>query len=334
MPRLQPERWTSLLIPFAVVSVMISILLWRAFADRPWLAVVAGLGAGVAFALLVTLMIVGHDTRLMVLREQNPDAVVVNVRRDPQLMRSLAAAREGVLDTTGVGWVFSMVVDRDGVTFYKGNGRPEPVIALPWSSIGAIEPGSVLARGEWGSSGYERLALVPSGESSGRIEFGVERLSPLTTSVGTMSEADLVQLAVRINEQRGLSSIASPSGALKGLESGPTAWSLTRLGPLPVSALGWVAQGIFLIGFVTVAVRGPLVVTLVTVAVSLALILLMFLRLRVAKTAAEREKAAGYTTLNGVNLAVEQRHPLTGVVIRAAGAPALSKQEFASLLGR
>lgn len=334
MPRLQPERWTSLLIPFAVVSVMISIFLWRAFADRPWLAVVAGLGAGVAFALLVILMIVGHDTRLMVLREQNPDAVVVNVRRDPQLMGSLAAARDGVLDTAGVGWVLSMVVDRDGVTFYKGNGRPEPLIALPWSSIGAIEPGSVLARGEWGSSGYERLSLVPSGESSGRIEFGVERLSPLTTSVGTMSEADLVLLAVRMNEQRGRRTVTSPSGALKGLDPGPTAWSLTRLGPVPVSAIGWVAQGIFVIGLATVVVRGPLVITVVASAVAVALIAVMILRLRVANKAAEREKAAGYTTLNGVNLSLEQRHPLTGVVIRGAGAPALGKQEFASLLGR
>lgn len=334
MPRLQPERWTSLLIVIGIITVVTTLFFLRSFGDRPWLAVVAGIGTGVAFFLLIMLMAAVHDTRLMVLRDRHPDAVVINVRRDPQLMAGLAAARDGMIDTTGVGWLLSLVVDREGLTFYKGSGRPKPVLTIPWSSIGDIGPGALLAKGEWGSAGYERLAVALVGESVGRLEFGVERVSRIATSAATMSEADLVLLAVRMNEQRGRRSVAAPSGALKGLDSGPTAWSLTRLGPFPVSVLGWVAQGIFLIGFVTLAVRGPLGVTLVSVAVSLALILVMFLRLRVVNKAAEREKAAGYTTLNGVNLAVEQRHPLTGVVIRAAGAPALGKQEFAAQLGR
>lgn len=334
MPRLQPERWTSLLTVVGIISVVTTLFFWRFFGDRPWLAVVAGLGTAVAFVLLIMLTAAAHDTRLMVLRDRHPDAVVVNVRRDPQLMAGLAAAREGALDTSGVGWLLSLVVDRDGMTFYKGTGRPETVATIPWSTIGDIEPGSVLAKGEWGSAGYERLAVSLTGESAGRLEFGVERVPRFATSAATMSEADLVLLAVRMNEQRGRRTVTSPSGALKGLDAGSTAWSLTRLGPFPVSALGWLAQGIFVVGLVAIVVRGPLLVTVVATAVSFALILVMFLRLRAVNTAAEREKASGYTTLNGVNLSLEQRHPLTGVVIRAAGAPALSKLEFASLLGR
>lgn len=334
MPRLQPERWTSLLISIAVVTVVMTIILWRGFADRPWLAFVAGLDTALAFLLLVILTAAAHDTRLMVLRDQHPDAVVVNIRRDPQLMASLAAARDGVLDTAGVGWLLSLVVDREGMTFYKGTGRPEAVVTIPWSVIGDIQPGVALAKGEWGSTGYERLAVVLIGETGGRIEFGVERVSRVPTSAANLGEADLVLLAVRMNEQRGRRPVGAPSGALKGLDTGPTAWSLTRLGPVPVSAIGWVAQGVFVIGLVTVVVRGPFVITLVAAGVAVALILLMLVRLRVVNKAAEREKASGYTTLNGINLAVEQRHPLTGVVIRAAGAPALSKQEFAALLGR
>ena len=57
-----------------------------------------------------------------------------------------------------------------------------------------------------------------------------------------------------------------------------------------------------------------------------------FLGVHSERVAMRRERAHGYTTLNGRELHVTQRHPTTGKILRAPGAMPLSDNVFDELL--
>ena len=90
---------------------------------------------------------------------------------------------------------------------------------------------------------------------------------------------------------------------------------------------------VFMVGLlVSVLFRLPWWISVGCLAAGLIALGLIALSARMTSAASARERAAGYTTLNGTELDLEQRHPVTGAVIRAAGAPALLRREFAELV--
>ncbi len=318
------------------MGAVIAFFVSRIPAVAVWVVVASGLATALAMFVLLMAIAVTSDSRLLALRSQFPDAVVVNIRRDPSLLNDLATATERVFETSRVGWLLSMVANRDGISFWTGKSSPSMLASIPWGAIGDIELSTPFKADTYGSMAYSRLRIeITSGSGSSRISFGVDRVTRGYSGFQSLDESQLLELAMSMNALRGRTTAPRTINTVKGLEPGPTAWSLSRFGPLPTLALSWVAQVIALIGVLGVVVlRAPILLLWITFGIALILYLAMAVRLKAAARAMDREKAAGYTTLNGGQLALEQRHPITGVVLRAPGARALSKQEFADHLGR
>ena len=122
---------------------------------------------------------------------------------------------------------------------------------------------------------------------------------------------------------------ANPNPALT---PGRTAWAAMNF---PFGSLRdkFLVVQVFMVGLlVSVLFRLPWWISVGCLAAGVIALGLVALSARMASAASARERAAGYTTLNGTDLDLEQRHPVTGAVIRAAGAPALLRREFADLV--
>jgi hypothetical protein len=100
--------------------------------------------------------------------------------------------------------------------------------------------------------------------------------------------------------------------------------------PLPITfatAFSTIAGWILLIVRGGSPIAGATFIALAVIAIVVSSITRFQLELAIA-----RERLAGFTTLNGADLELEQRHPHTGKVIREADEPALTKTEFATAL--
>lgn len=100
--------------------------------------------------------------------------------------------------------------------------------------------------------------------------------------------------------------------------------------PMPITftvVISTIASCILLIVRGGSPIAGVMFIVLAVIAIVIATITRFQLELAIA-----RERQAGYTTLNGADLELQQRHPRTGAVIRSAFEPALTKKEFAAAL--
>jgi hypothetical protein len=116
------------------------------------------------------------------------------------------------------------------------------------------------------------------------------------------------------------------------LVEGRTAWSARRLGFLSPSLKMLLAEAVGALAVLsTLSHWNPLIAQICwPLAVVIAVFTLVASSLE--RQATKRERAAGYTTLNGRELDLEQRHPHTGQVIRKANAKAIPTEKFNELL--
>lgn len=335
MPRLRSERW-PIAIGFGLVFGLIVLGTAGRLSENVPLAVMLPIGIGVALlvALLFLLAFIRDDTRALLLAARNPDAVVVNVRTDGAFLVDLTEGLGRILAVNRVGSLVTLVAGRDGLSFSSGFRSPTEIVSIPWTAVGEISLGQSFKPDGWGAVEYSRLRVQLLGDQPGSVSFGVERINRIPSSVMNRDEADLLDLATQINAQRGRAPAARTQGAHKGLDVTPTAWSLTRIGPVSLGALLVVAQGIAVIGFIIARATSNLDILWWALAVYGILLVIGLIRGRALLRASAAERRAAYTTMQRSHLDLEQRHPVTGVVIRAAGAPALTKQEFAALLAR
>lgn len=341
--RVLPQRWWTVLF-LTLFGAVIGAFLGARLNHEISMDIMPAAGIG---ALGMGLLAVGllasfapHDTRYLVLRDRSPEAIVIQALRDPDntsaLVELAAISSRSMLD---LRWTFSIAFDRSGIVVWDGGSDPKKVGAIPWSAVSATELGDAYRPTTFGSQPYYRLLIAfDVGEGSVTLPFGVSRVPRFLSRRFTLDENELADLAIRL---RALRDGREPSRARPvlshtpaGLTPGPTAWKLNRLGPLPTLWWGWVSQAAFLTAVLSLVLRLPGWVTWSAVAVSIVILAVMLLRARQAATASKREAYAGYTTLNGVSLALEQRHPVSGRVIRAADDRALTKAEFAEALAR
>ncbi|MBC7519360.1 MAG: hypothetical protein H7248_10875 [Microbacteriaceae bacterium] len=97
-----------------------------------------------------------------------PDALVINVARDPTLMLPLCAllgvdqiSSKRTFKTPAI----SIVLDEKAISFWQGRDSVEQVGALPWSDVESVSVG------EYGFGLY----------ASATIELGVRRSGPVVT---------------------------------------------------------------------------------------------------------------------------------------------------------
>jgi hypothetical protein len=184
---------------------------------------------------------------------------------------------------------------------------------------------------------YHQLRIVATDEDGDHeYQFGVEAPFRLGGQLFA-DEATVSEFAAAVQRVRGgPAAIVSPtySGLVSaGLTPGMTAFTSARISRR-VAVVVYTALGVVLAfamyGYV-VNHTEPRLWALVAIVASTIIRVPFF----IAQARSEsRERAAGYTTLNRQHLDVEQRHPVTGIVLRAAGAPPLTKDQFVQALGR
>jgi hypothetical protein len=342
VPQILPQRWWVVVFSVLFFGTIGAAVFGRGvFEAQGFFGVMraAGIGAlvGLALSALFVPLFLLHDNRLIVLRKRNPDGLVAQAVTDDQTIATLGRIADRPFLDVNVGRFFSAVFNSAGVSFWRGVREPELIVGLPWSVVTGVTLDDFYRPGGKNQPGYFRLRLEISqdGEPS-TMRFGIERVSNVPFSGNFYSEADIVATIERIEIVRG-GAVTRPqrpvrSNVSAGLVDGRSAWAAVRLFPVSPLTAVVAAQLVFAVWILALRFDWPTIVTIAALCLAAVLVGAIFIVGRIAIKATNREKAAGYTTLNGVHLSLEQRHPRSGVVIRSAGESALSKKEFAALL--
>jgi hypothetical protein len=343
MYRVLPVRWLQVLyfpLMFGLLGAVISIR-FAGSGVAPADAVIPGaigLGLGAFVALALLLSIVERDTRLLAVRAMLPHAIVVQAFRNDETADWLAELSKLLASQLAVKAIFTVAFDRSGVTVWSGARVPLKVVEIAWRDVVDVKLGDLKRIPGYGQQPYSRLRLDLKGNDAPlSVQFGVERVAKLITSQRYLSESELIDLASRVNSMRlgGALAPATPtSNVSRGLTPGRTALAAQRFPFGFRLANPFAYQALVLCAIASGLLHLPLWVSISLAALALATVAVMLIAAWLMSRASKRESAAGYTTLNGAYLALEQRNPRTGVVIRAAGTRALSRREFADALRR
>lgn len=341
MYRVLPARWLSslsMVVIFGVIAALTSARIARQFviADLATWFLVGG-ALGVAVSVLIALIWLSHDTRLLTVREMLPNALVVQAVRDDTYTDWLPYISELSASQLSLKRLFTVAFDRPGISFWTGSRDPLKVAEIPWKNVDELKLGDTRQpKFATGYQTYHLLRLTVRGNDEPlTIQFGLEPSPGILRSRSFMSEAEVVGVAAQANEiwHGGVQPHQAASSHLSaGLVAGRTAWAAQRFPVGPPVAKLVLLQLLFVAAIATLLLKLPIWSTWLVVGISAAVYVTLALSARLTRHAAQREKAAGYTTLNGVDLALEQRHPVTGVVIRAANALPLTRQQFAALV--
>jgi len=343
MFRVLPERWWGMVVLTVLAALVAGSISGRykgltTFLETgdPGILRATALGASIGLGLGVIALLaqVGSDTRHLVLAERFPEAIVVSgwrIERETfEAMQALSLRRtsppEGV--TT-----FGVVFDVDAVSIYFGARDPRLFSRIPWSDVEALAVGDLYKGSAVKATvSVHRLHLVVRGPwGLVDIPFGVSLLGSKNVFRSAFhDERELTELVASVNQLRRIAPSRGASSALfgKALLPGATAWSLSRINVDAARLVIWALS----IPVAALAGVGLVGVSLVAGSIILLSQLVLFVLRRAARRAVRRERDAGYTTLNGVQLDREQRHPKTGRVIRQAGAPPLTASQFADAL--
>ncbi|TAL44765.1 MAG: hypothetical protein EPN91_03725 [Salinibacterium sp.] len=147
------------------------------------------------------------------------------------------------------------------------------------------------------------------------------RRSPRTSAAATAKSAAPQAVAPK-----------APTLAAGQLVAGRTAWSARQIGFVSHSTKLLVAEGIAAFAILTLLLHWNPLIARILLPLSVLLALFAVIARTMERRATKRERAAGYTTLNGLELDVEQRHPRTGQVIRKANAKAIPREKFNEIL--
>lgn len=330
MSTVLPMRLWSLAVMASLGGVLgyfIAPLFVGEFDPNDGRGLIIGMVAGMFYGLLIVAIWSRQDARLAAVRGLHPWAVVEQVWTDK---RFIAALREfnRTGDATKVGRQVTVAFDRPGAFFYAGTTEPVLLAHIPWAGMTGL---SVTRLAKTANLGLAlRLNL---GET---LAFALDRGPNLVTQGGFANEERLQRIAIDIESLRGLAPGArpvAPPSLAAGLLPGQTAYSAQRIAFIPlwaVTSVLFTALTVCITIFVNNGVQEGGFVTAVVGSVTLyAIVSLLWAATRVG-----RERGAGYTTLNGSQLELEQRHPRTGRAIRPAGARALTPAQFTDELRR
>lgn len=261
--------------------------------------------------------------------------------RDKDLVASLARAQQGRATPPHLNFTLVVTVSIEGVTFWSGTLTPRPITQIVADRVRGVDLGSYTERPEYRQPALPRIKFTVSdprdAEATVDLQFGIVKPRTNPFIARYLREPDVQQV------------VGQARAALKGtptrtavapapsvvtmrpgvLEPGETAYTASRVGKVRskyvITAL-WVVVAPFVLWAAFTQTFAPLLGAIV---VQMAVVGVLLWR---ETRAVAREEAAGYTTLNGQHLHLEQRHPVTGMVIREAGGTALSNERFRELL--
>jgi len=310
-----------------------------------WMGLLIVLGA----VLLLMIPIWAYTARLRsshrrFAHAQSASTLTVVGVRDKDLSGTLARAQHGGLSAARVPYTFIVTFSADGVKFWSGGFSPRVLETVSSDRVLGVDVGTYTESPEYRQPSLPRLKvtvaqLQESAASPVDLQFGITKLSTGPFIARYLDEPGVQDLVLQAREalRGGNPASVMPSPSTLSftprpgtLEPGTTAYHAARLGSIPVkrviTALWIVATPLVLwasfmrdVGFL-----------FSVIAVQLVAIGVLLWR---ENRAVSREEAAGYTTLNGKHLHLEQRHPVSGMVIREAGATAITPDRFRELLG-
>lgn len=343
MYRVLPQRWT--IVPVFAAFGAVFGFGWSArdggvpalasSGDLRIFGAVAILGSvGLILGLLAVMVSIPADSRQLALQDRFPDAIVVQGWKSTGTANALIELDEWRVEPHDIASTFAAVFDRENVSVYFGSKEPVLFARIPWSSVSSFELGHFQQGGRFsGQLALQNLKISVARDTMNvDLEFAVARIQGFVGFKGTtLDEAELVEVIAAVNDLRsGATSRPQQSSYVsRPLEVRPTAWGLTRFTATPVM---FVVSLILIIPVMAVIFTGNIHVLPPVAAVAIIGQLGFYAVLFLAYRANKREAAAGYTTLNRAHLNREQRHPRTGRVLRAAGAPPLTKEQFREAL--
>lgn len=198
--RVLPQRWW-----YPVVGALIGFMLGAALGARisgsETSAVLwggaFGAVAGALIGVAIVTMAAPHDSRLIALRRQLPDAIVVQALRDEE--NSVVIAE---LAGRAPARRFTVVVDPSGASIWGADAQPERYAELEWHEIAAFRVGGMVRPTRFGTRAYFRLILARSADDAPDLPFGVERVPAFPGGRTTLSDGELASLAERLNDLR------------------------------------------------------------------------------------------------------------------------------------
>ena len=339
-----PQRRTSILIGAVgggAVAFFISFRITREVSGESLLWVALGVVIGALAMFLLSLVQLGADSRFQLLRDRFPNAVVVQTFASETLADDLPAFAPWLHRPVPTILVtMTLVFEPEGVTMWVGGREPSMLAAIPWVDVTEFGVGPSVQKRTRTAPSLDRI-IISAGRDGhvASLLVGLERVDGFAPGQQFLPQHELAQLVVRVNQARKdhRSPVAKPDhlrGMLSsGLEPGITAWSarrVSRLARFPATAIAAaLAFGATLLIAAGFAQHG-----LVIGVASLVAPVVGVVGAIAERRATRREAASGYTTLNGRELHLLQRHPITGTIVRGAGSPPLSASEFDALLGR
>ncbi|MGX5679993.1 hypothetical protein [Schumannella luteola] len=330
--KILPKRWWIVAggAAFGAVAVLTWFARSREFELVP---LVIGVAVGALVGLAIVASYAGRDTAFAELRAQHPDAVVVAVRRDDVTASVLGTLSDAPGPVSLRSYVM-VVILRDGIGWWRGRPSEGQLAFVPWSHVDTLELGPEYVGRSRSDVSFARLRVVVRDRDGALPTMLLGVFQEDALGVKYLTEDSLLELLDRMRVIRGgaASQRKAVSHASSGLVPGTTAHDAARIGPISTSAVPWVAQIVGFAGAVIAVVVKQYAIGFSMLGIGFLIGVAYFLLLVREGRALKREEAAGYTTKNGHKLMLEQRHPVTGAVIRHAGERALTKQEFADRL--
>jgi hypothetical protein len=324
VPRFRPSRWIAVLAIVVLSPIVSALVFTRA---NPGAGAIVGLFVGLFCGFLVLAYYRGGDSRYFGVTRLRPNAIVLQGRRDPSSgwgPLDPLVLRSAVLEPDGA---FTLSFEHGAMTLWGGASTPEELLVVPYDQIAEIGVGEdyreagLLSR----RNPYSRLRLTLLLDGTPHeVQFGVEEGFEMAHATRLAFLAGQL-----LDVLEGIVVIEPGEGAGRRLIPGMTAWSARQFAT--VAVIVTVVLSVFLVP-IAVVLGGDLAVFLYAICGILVLgaVVMVVTAARIVR----REVARGYTTLDGAHLGVEQRHPGTGAVIRAAGRPALTPEELRAALAR
>jgi hypothetical protein len=199
-------------------------------------------------------------------------------------------------------------------TFYlpgsaSGTGTVGTAAAVPVLIIGAVG-GAILGA---------LAVVVPAALAARRAGQSSSALAKAAPSASTTSSVS--QKAASADRSTGETA------------AGQSAFAARQFGFISSTSKLLLAQAAGVLAILSILLKWPSIVSNILVPIALVLFVLAIVGRTMERRAMKRERDAGYTTLNGTELDLEQRHPRTGEVIRRANAAAIPIQKFKEMLG-
>jgi hypothetical protein len=264
--------------------------------------------------------------------------------RDKDIVSTLAQAQHGGRSAVRAPYVFLVTFSAEGVRFWTAGNTPRAVETIAADRVLGIDIGSYTERPEYNQPSLPRLKVTVS-------QLQEPAAPPVDLEFGLLKEASGAYLSRYLDEAGVQDAVVRARTALTGgdhaaatvttttsftprpgtLEPGTTAFRAAHIGKLPLTHFTTVVSVATAPILLIAVLQRMFALAIGLIVLEIAVMLALMWRETRAVT---REEAAGYTTLNGKHLNLEQRHPVSGMVIREAGGTAISKERFRELLGR